>query len=79
MVHSDLSIRAHRRALERKLDGIQGKLKVVRQQIAKIQAQEKPTTDNLGLFGQQARSHPGLRALQEHRRQLERVVEQLEG
>ena len=52
---------------------------MVTRQIAEIQAQEKPPTDNPGLFGQQSRSHPGLRALQERKRQLERVVEHLEG
>ena len=76
---SNLSPSAHRRALKRKLAGIRGKLAVVRRQIAEIQAQEKPTTENPGLFGQQAQPHPGLRALQERKRQLERVVEKLEG
>ncbi len=73
------SIIAHRRALQRKLAGIRGKLTVVRRQIAEIQAQEKPSADNPGLFGQQSPSHPGLRALQDRKRQLERVVELLEG
>ncbi len=35
--------------------------------------------NNPGLFGQQSPSHPGLRALQDRKRQLERVVEHLEG
>ncbi len=61
-----LSPSAHRRALKRKLTNLQGKLTVVKREIAEIQAQEKPTT-------------PGLRALREHKRQLERVVELLEG
>jgi hypothetical protein len=65
--------------LKRKLAGIRGKLTVVKGQIAEIQAQEKPTTEIPGLFGQQATSHPGLRALQDRKRQLERVVEHLEG
>ena len=52
---------------------------MVKQQIAEIQAQEKPTTDIPRLFGQQATSHPGLRALQNRELQLERVVELLEG
>jgi hypothetical protein len=34
---------------------------------------------NLGLFDQQAHPHPGLCALQDRKRQLERVVEHLEG
>ncbi len=75
---SKLSAAAHRRALKRKLVGLRGKLTVVKREIAEIQAQEKPTTENPGLFGQQAPSHPGLCALQERRRQLERVVEHLE-
>jgi hypothetical protein len=75
----DLSPSAHRRALKRKLEGIRGKLTVVKRQIAEIQTQEKAPTDNPGLFAQQATSHPGLRALQDRERQLERVVEQLEG
>ena len=37
------------------------------------------STEPLGLFGQQPSSHPGLRALQDRKRQLERVVEHLEG
>ncbi len=74
-----LSVSAYRRALKRKLAGIRGKLTVVKQEIAEIQAQEKPTTDNPSLFGQQPSSHPGLRALQDRKRQLERVVEKLEG
>ncbi len=78
MSTNSLSVAAHRRALKRKLAGIRDKLAVVEREIVEIQAQEKPTTDNPGLFGQQSRSHSGLRALQEHRRQLERVVEQLE-
>jgi hypothetical protein len=53
-------------------------LTVVKREIAGIQAQEKPTTENPGLFGQHSPSHPGLRALQDRRRQLERVVEHLE-
>ncbi len=76
---SKLSAAAHRRALQRKLAGIRGKLTVVKRQIEEVQAQEKPTTDNPGLFGQQSRSHPGLRALQERKRQLEHVVKLLEG
>ena len=50
---------------------------VVKREIAEIQAQEKPTADNPGLFGQHSPSHPGLRALQDRKRQLERVVEKL--
>jgi hypothetical protein len=76
---SDLSPEAHRRALKRKLAGIRGKLTVVKREIAEIQAQEKPTTATPGLFGQQFTSHPGLRALQDRKRQLGRVVEHLEG
>ncbi len=76
---SDLSPEAHRRALKRKLAGIRGKLTVVKREITEIQAQEKPTTDNPGLFGQQPSSHPGLRALQNRQRQLEHVVKLLEG
>jgi hypothetical protein len=76
---STLSSYAHRHALKRKLAGLRGKLAVVRREIAEIQAQEKPTTGNPGLFGQQARPYPSLRALQDRKRQLERVVEQLEG
>ncbi len=71
---NDLSPAAHGRALKRKLAGIRGKLAVVERQIAEIQAQEKPTTATPGLFGQQ---FPGLRALQDRRRQLERVVKHL--
>ena len=73
------SIIAHRRALERKLAGIRGKLTVVKRKMVEIQAKEKPTTATPGLFGQQFTSHPGLRALQDRKRQLERVVEHLEG
>jgi hypothetical protein len=69
---------AHGRALKRKLAGLRGKLTVVKREIAEIQAVEKPTTDNPGLFGQQSPPHSGLRALQDRKRQLERVVEQLE-
>ena len=76
---ANLSPSAHRRALKRKLTGIQGKLAVVRREIAEIQAQEKPTTATPGLFGQQFQSHPGLRALQDRKRQLEHVVKLLEG
>ena len=79
MPNSEPSPSAHRRALKRKLAGLRGKLTVVKRQIAEIQAQEKPTTDNPGLFGQQSPSHPGLRALQDRELQIERVVEQLEG
>jgi hypothetical protein len=79
MPNSEPSPSAHRRALKRKLAGLRGKLTVVKRQIAEIQAQEKPATDNPGLFGQQSPSHPGLRALQDRELQLERVVEQLEG
>ena len=75
---SELSAEAHRSALKHKLAGIRGKLTVVEREIAEIQAQEKPPTDNPGLFGQHSPFHHGLRALQEHRRQLERVVEKLE-
>ena len=71
---SKLSAAAHRRAVKRKLAGLRGKLTVVRRQIAEIQAQEKPATGNPGLFGQQPLSHPGLRALQDRKRQLEYVV-----
>lgn len=77
--NTHLSPSAHRRTLRLKLAGIREKLTVVEGQIAEIQAQEKPTTDNPGLFGQHSPSHPGLRALQERKRQLERVVEHLEG
>ena len=79
MPNSEPSPSAHRRALQRKLVGIRGKLAVVKRKIAEIQAQEKPTTANPGRFGQQSTSHPGLRALQERKRQLERVVKLLEG
>ncbi len=78
MKSPDLSPSARRRALKRKLAGLREKLTVVKRQIAEIQAQEKPTTENPGLFGQQSPSHPGLRALQDRKRQLERVVEKLE-
>ena len=37
------------------------------------------STEPLGLFGQHFPSHPGLRALQNRKWQLERVVEHLEG
>ncbi len=74
----NLTCKAHRRALKHKLAGLQGKLTVVEREIAEIQAQEKPTTDNPGLFGQHSPSHPGLRALHGRKRQLERVVEKLE-
>ncbi len=74
-----LSCKARRRAVKRKLAGIREKLAVIEREIAEIHAQEKPTTDNPGLFGQHSPSHPGLRALQERKRQLERVVEHLEG
>ena len=73
-----LSPSAHRRALKGKLAGIRGKLAVVRREIAEIQAQEKPTSNIPGLFGQ-ATSHPGLRAVQDRKRQLEHVVKLLEG
>ncbi len=76
---NDLSPSAHRRALKRKLADTRGKLTVVKREIAEIQAQEKPSTENPGLFGQQARSHPGLRALQDRKRQLEHVAKLLEG
>ncbi len=76
---SNLPLSAHRHALKHKLAGLRGKLTVVKREIAEIQAQEKPATDIPGLFGQQATSHPGLRALQDRERQLERVVEHLEG
>ena len=76
--NTHLSPSAHRRALKRKLAGIQGKLAVVQREIAEIQAQEKPTTENPGLFDQQSPSNSGLWALQEHRRLPERVVERLE-
>ena len=36
------------------------------------------STEPLGLFGQQAAAHPGLRALQDRKRQLEHVVKLLE-
>ena len=78
MGSSDLSPEAHRRALQRKLAGIRGKLTMVERQIAEVQAQEKPTTDIPGLFGQQATSHPALRALSERKGHLERMVEHLE-
>ncbi len=76
---SSLSPSARRRALKRKLAGIQGKLAVVERQMVEIQAKEKPTTATPGLFGQQFTSHPGLRALQDRKRQLEHVVKLLEG
>ena len=79
MKSPELSEQAHRRALKRKLTGIRGKLAAVRQQLAEIQAQEKPPTGNPGLFGQRSPSHPGLRALQDRNRQLEHVVKLLEG
>ena len=75
---SKLSPAARRRALQRKLAGIRDKLAGVEREIAEIQTQEKPTTATPGLFGQQFTSHPGLRALQDRKRQLERVVEKLE-
>ncbi len=75
---SKLSAAAHRRALKRKLAGIRDKLAVVEREIAEIQAQEKPTAGNPGLFGQQSPFHPGLRALQDRKRQLEHVVKLLE-
>ncbi len=59
--------------------GIRGKLAVVKREIAEIQAQEKPTTGNPGLFGQHSPSHPGLCALQDRKLQLEHVVKLLEG
>jgi hypothetical protein len=74
-----LSLSARRRALKRKLVGIRDKLAVVEREIAEIQVQENQPTDNPGLFHQQAQPHPGLRALQDRERQLERVVEHLEG
>ena len=76
---SNLSPSAHRRALKRKLAGIRGKLAVVRRQIAEIQAQEKPTAGNPGLFEHQDYPHPGLCALQDRELQLEHVVKLLEG
>ena len=79
MKSPDLSPSAHRRTLKRKLAGIRGKLTVVKREIEEIQAQEKPTSNIPGLFGQQATSHPGLRALQDRQRQLEHVVKLLEG
>ena len=74
---SNLSPSAHRRALKRKLAGLRVKLTVVKREIAEIQAKEKPTTATPGLFGQQFTSHPGLRALQDRKQQLELVVEHL--
>ncbi len=47
--------------------------------VARIRRKQKATTDNPGLFGQQSPSHPGLRALQDRKRQLEHVVKLLEG
>ncbi len=76
---SKLSPSAHGRALKRKLAGIRGKLAVVKREITEIQAQEKPTAGNPGLFGQQSPFHPGLRALQDRKLQLEHVVKLLEG
>jgi hypothetical protein len=76
---SKLSSSAHRRALKHKLAGLRGKLTVVKREITEIQSQEKPTAGNPGLFGQQSQSHPGLRALQDRKRQLEHVVKLLEG
>ena len=58
MPNSELSPSARRRTLKRKLAGLRGKLTVVKRQMAEIQAQEKPTTDIPGLFGQQSSSHP---------------------
>lgn len=78
MSRATLSPSAHRRAVKRNLAGIRGKLTVVQQQIAEIHAQEKPTTDNPGLFGQHSPSHPGLRALQDRELQLEDVAKLLE-
>ena len=77
--NSSLSPSARRRALKRKLGGLRGKLTVVKREIAEIQAQEKPTTATPGLFGQQFTSHPGLRALQDRKQQLEHVAKLLEG
>ena len=79
MPNSEPSPSARRCALKRKLAGLRGKLTVVKRQIAEIKAQEKPTSNIPGLFGQQASSHPGLRALQDRKRQLEHVVKLLEG
>ena len=79
MKSSELSEQAHRRALKRKLAGLREKLAVVEREIAEIQAQEKPTTGNPGLFGQHSPSHPGLRALQDRELQLGHVVKLLEG
>ena len=76
---NDLSPVAHRRAVKRKLVRIREKLAVVEREIAEIQAQEKPTTATPGLFGQQFTSHPGLRALQDRKWQLEHVAKLLEG
>ncbi len=79
MLLTDLSPSARRRALKHKLAGLRGKLAVLRREIAEIQAQEKPPTDNPGLFGQQSPSHRGLRALQDRERQLKHVMKLLEG
>ncbi len=76
---SKLSSSAHRRALKHKLAGLRGKLTVVKRQIAEIRSQEKQPTDNPGLFEHQAHPHPGLRALQDRKLQLEHVVKLLEG
>ena len=76
--NSSLSPSARRRTLKRKLAGLRGKLTVVEREIAEIQTQEKPTTATPGLFGQQFTSHPGLRALQDRKWQLEHVAKLLE-
>jgi hypothetical protein len=77
MSNCEFSPSAHGRALKMKLAGIRGKLAVVKRQIAEIQAQQKQPTDNPGLFEHQAHPHPGLRALQDRKRQLEGVAELL--
>lgn len=75
---STLSSSAHHRALRRKLAGIRGKLTVVERQIAEAQSGDQSPQEP-SLFGQQSRSHPALRALQDRKRQLEHVVKLLEG
>jgi len=77
MISSDLSASARHHALQRKLAGIRGKLTVVERQIAEAQSGDQSPQEP-SLFGQQPSSHPGLRALQDRKRQLEHVVKLLE-
>ena len=65
--------KARRRALHLRLGRIHRKIVKVEEQIAEAEGGSKPDPR---LFAQE---HPGLRALQDRKRQLERVVEHLEG